>query len=37
MDAAALPLADIAEALSIAVRTSLDSRGDLATPGGALD
>jgi pyroglutamyl-peptidase len=36
-DAATLPLADIARALTIAVRASLDGRDDLTTPGGALD
>ena len=35
-DAAALPLSDIARALEIAVRTSLDVTTDTAVPGGAL-
>ena len=35
-DAASLPLADVAEALEIAVRTSIDCRGDLAVRGGTV-
>lgn len=35
-DAATLPLSDIARALEIAVRTSLDITADTAVPGGAL-
>ncbi|MFB7893355.1 pyroglutamyl-peptidase I [Microbacterium sp. NPDC056044] len=36
VDAATLPLADIARALEIAVRTSLDVTADTAAPGGTL-